>query len=95
MAAAGGHIQNLRDEATCSICLDYFKDPVTIPECGHNFCRSCLVLFWGESEGDKGILKYSQQLQRFELGPWQGEKGLTSSTSPRKVALYIVIRVQM
>ncbi|XP_060126914.1 E3 ubiquitin-protein ligase TRIM7-like [Zootoca vivipara] len=27
MAASGGHIQRLHDEATCSICLDYFKDP--------------------------------------------------------------------
>uniref|UniRef100_UPI0010A06C9C E3 ubiquitin-protein ligase TRIM41-like n=1 Tax=Podarcis muralis TaxID=64176 RepID=UPI0010A06C9C len=50
VAAAGGHIQRLRDEATCPICLDYFKDPVTIPECGHNFCRSCLAQCWGEAE---------------------------------------------
>ena len=25
---------------TCSICLDYLRDPVTI-DCGHVFCRSC------------------------------------------------------
>uniref|UniRef100_A0A8D0AFU4 RING-type domain-containing protein n=1 Tax=Sander lucioperca TaxID=283035 RepID=A0A8D0AFU4_SANLU len=24
----------------CSICLDVFTDPVTIP-CGHNFCKTC------------------------------------------------------
>ncbi|XP_061475048.1 E3 ubiquitin-protein ligase TRIM39-like [Rhineura floridana] len=33
----------LQDEATCSICLDYFQDPVMIIDCGHNFCRVCIT----------------------------------------------------
>ncbi|XP_060615428.2 zinc finger protein RFP-like isoform X2 [Anolis sagrei] len=37
----------LCEEATCPLCLDFFKDPVTI-DCGHNFCRSCLAKCWGE-----------------------------------------------
>nr|XP_028576368.1 tripartite motif-containing protein 52-like [Podarcis muralis] len=52
MAVSGGPVQSLCDEATCSICLEYFKDPVTIPECGHNFCRSCLVQCWGKLEAE-------------------------------------------
>uniref|UniRef100_A0A670HM03 Zinc finger RING-type eukaryotic domain-containing protein n=1 Tax=Podarcis muralis TaxID=64176 RepID=A0A670HM03_PODMU len=40
MAAAERPVKDLCDESTCSICLEYFKDPVTIPECGHNFCRA-------------------------------------------------------
>ncbi|XP_066471700.1 zinc finger protein RFP-like isoform X2 [Tiliqua scincoides] len=48
--AAAGDIQDLCDEATCAICLDYFRDPVTITECGHNFCRACLAQSWGEEE---------------------------------------------
>ncbi|CAI5768623.1 finger RFP-like [Podarcis lilfordi] len=67
MAAAGGYIRNLCDEATCSICLDYFKDPVTIPECGHNFCRSCLVLFWGESEAEASCPQCRKTVQRRSL----------------------------
>ncbi|XP_053235572.1 zinc finger protein RFP-like isoform X2 [Podarcis raffonei] len=67
MAAAGGHIQRLRDEATCSICLDYFKDPVIIPECGHNFCRSCLILFWGESEAEASCPQCRERVQRRSL----------------------------
>ncbi|XP_074534294.1 E3 ubiquitin-protein ligase TRIM21-like [Halichoeres trimaculatus] len=30
------------DQFLCSICLDVFTDPVTIP-CGHNFCKSCIT----------------------------------------------------
>ncbi|CAI5768467.1 finger RFP-like [Podarcis lilfordi] len=67
MAAAGGPIQNLCDEATCSICLDYFKDPVTIAECGHNFCRSCLILFWGESEAEASCPHCRKTVQRRSL----------------------------
>ncbi|XP_015271053.1 PREDICTED: tripartite motif-containing protein 7-like [Gekko japonicus] len=47
--AAGGPVKDLCEEASCSICLDYFKDPVTIAECGHNFCRACLTRSWGEA----------------------------------------------
>uniref|UniRef100_A0A670IRF5 Zinc finger protein RFP-like n=1 Tax=Podarcis muralis TaxID=64176 RepID=A0A670IRF5_PODMU len=67
MAAAGGHIQCLGDEATCSICLDYLKDPVTIPECGHNFCRSCLAQCWGESEAEASCPQCRKRIQRRSL----------------------------
>ncbi|XP_062491407.1 E3 ubiquitin-protein ligase TRIM7-like isoform X1 [Pezoporus occidentalis] len=42
---------NLQDEATCSVCLEFFKDPVSI-ECGHNFCRACIIKSWRELEMD-------------------------------------------
>ncbi|XP_071969832.1 E3 ubiquitin/ISG15 ligase TRIM25-like [Engystomops pustulosus] len=31
---------DLKDELTCSVCLNIFRDPVTL-NCGHNFCRGC------------------------------------------------------
>ncbi|XP_069098415.1 E3 ubiquitin-protein ligase TRIM39-like [Pleurodeles waltl] len=43
--AAAAQLGNLKEEATCSICLEYFKDPVSL-ECGHNFCRSCITQSW-------------------------------------------------
>ncbi|XP_015266124.1 PREDICTED: tripartite motif-containing protein 7-like [Gekko japonicus] len=46
--AAAGPLKELCEEASCSVCLDYFQDPVTIAECGHNFCRACLNRSWGE-----------------------------------------------
>uniref|UniRef100_UPI0037E839A8 uncharacterized protein n=1 Tax=Semicossyphus pulcher TaxID=241346 RepID=UPI0037E839A8 len=33
------------EQFRCSICLDVFTDPVTIP-CGHNFCKTCITHHW-------------------------------------------------
>ncbi|XP_053234932.1 E3 ubiquitin-protein ligase TRIM39-like isoform X2 [Podarcis raffonei] len=41
--------KHLQDEVTCSICLDYFKDPVMITECQHDFCRACITKYWKRS----------------------------------------------
>ncbi|XP_033961936.1 E3 ubiquitin-protein ligase TRIM39-like [Pseudochaenichthys georgianus] len=33
------------DQFQCSICLDMFRNPVSIP-CGHNYCLGCIKRFW-------------------------------------------------
>ncbi|XP_070849261.1 E3 ubiquitin-protein ligase TRIM21-like [Chaetodon trifascialis] len=33
------------EQFRCSICLDIFNNPVSIP-CGHNFCLGCIKHFW-------------------------------------------------
>ncbi|XP_078501853.1 E3 ubiquitin-protein ligase TRIM39-like [Lissotriton helveticus] len=43
--AAANQLRSLMEEATCSICLEYFKDPVSV-ECGHTFCQSCISQCW-------------------------------------------------
>ncbi|XP_069323585.1 E3 ubiquitin-protein ligase TRIM17 [Eulemur rufifrons] len=45
--------RKLKEEATCSICLDYFNDPV-MTSCGHNFCRECIQMSWEKAKGKKG-----------------------------------------
>ncbi|XP_025032099.1 zinc finger protein RFP-like [Python bivittatus] len=88
--ATGVSVLVLHEEATCPICLDYFQDPVLIPECGHNFCRSCLTRSWGQLDSGascphcrqsfwpRNILA-NRQLSRVlevtkQCGPW-GEEG--------------------
>ncbi|XP_037769380.1 zinc finger protein RFP [Chelonia mydas] len=43
--AAANPAKILQGEVTCSVCLDYFKDPVTL-DCGHNFCQACIAQCW-------------------------------------------------
>ncbi|XP_070931532.1 tripartite motif-containing protein 64C [Macaca nemestrina] len=40
-------LQAFQNELICSICMNYFIDPVTM-DCGHSFCRPCLCLCWEE-----------------------------------------------
>ncbi|XP_068425781.1 E3 ubiquitin-protein ligase TRIM41-like [Clinocottus analis] len=37
------------DHFLCSICLDVFTQPVSIP-CGHNFCNACIKKHWEDKE---------------------------------------------
>ncbi|XP_054831886.1 E3 ubiquitin-protein ligase TRIM7-like [Eublepharis macularius] len=67
--AAGGPVQDLCEEATCSICLEYFRDPVTIAECGHNFCRACLARSWGESGAEASCPQCRGTAQPGDLRP--------------------------
>ncbi|XP_075768928.1 zinc finger protein RFP-like [Pelodiscus sinensis] len=43
--AAASAVESLRKEVTCTVCLEYFMDPV-ITACGHNFCCTCLRRCW-------------------------------------------------
>ncbi|XP_069630194.1 E3 ubiquitin-protein ligase TRIM39 isoform X2 [Haliaeetus albicilla] len=43
--AARRSVESLQDEASCSICLELFQDPVSI-HCGHSFCRVCITQNW-------------------------------------------------
>ncbi|XP_072891459.1 nuclear factor 7, brain-like [Hemitrygon akajei] len=47
--ASKGPVESLSEEVICSICLDFFTDPVSL-ECGHNFCRSCITRCWEREE---------------------------------------------
>ncbi|CAL8280948.1 unnamed protein product [Arctogadus glacialis] len=48
MATASGAGEDLRKELSCSICLDFFKEPVIL-KCGHNYCRCCILTHWEET----------------------------------------------
>ncbi|XP_065420237.1 E3 ubiquitin-protein ligase TRIM41-like [Chrysemys picta bellii] len=47
--AARNRVKDLQEAVNCSICLDYFNDPVIL-KCGHNFCRACIIQYCKESK---------------------------------------------
>uniref|UniRef100_A0A8U8BNQ0 Uncharacterized protein n=1 Tax=Geospiza parvula TaxID=87175 RepID=A0A8U8BNQ0_GEOPR len=40
-----GAMEELPGEASCPICREYFREPVSI-HCGHHFCRACIERCW-------------------------------------------------
>uniref|UniRef100_A0A674J777 Uncharacterized protein n=1 Tax=Terrapene triunguis TaxID=2587831 RepID=A0A674J777_9SAUR len=42
-------VKDLQEAVICSICLDYFNDPVIL-KCGHNFCRVCITQYCKDSK---------------------------------------------
>uniref|UniRef100_A0A8C4Y7S6 RING-type E3 ubiquitin transferase n=1 Tax=Gopherus evgoodei TaxID=1825980 RepID=A0A8C4Y7S6_9SAUR len=58
----------LREEATCPICLEYFRDAVTI-DCGHNFCRSCIAQCWEGSDTAASCPQCRETVQQRNLRP--------------------------
>ncbi|XP_074827965.1 zinc finger protein RFP-like [Natator depressus] len=47
--AAVNPLKSFRDEATCSICLSFYKDPVFL-DCGHSFCQAYIAQCWEGSD---------------------------------------------
>ncbi|XP_041068854.1 zinc-binding protein A33-like [Carcharodon carcharias] len=40
---------SLNADLSCPICIDFFIEPVSL-ECGHNFCRDCILNAWAQSD---------------------------------------------
>ncbi|XP_018428720.1 PREDICTED: E3 ubiquitin-protein ligase Midline-1-like [Nanorana parkeri] len=52
-----------RVELTCSVCVEIFKDPVTLP-CGHSFCQGCITRTWDSQEKDESACPECQRRYR-------------------------------
>ncbi|KAM8992267.1 E3 ubiquitin-protein ligase TRIM65 isoform 2-T2 [Ara ararauna] len=48
--------QKLEEKLVCSICLELFRVPVTLP-CGHNFCKLCISNHWQKQEQEPAWAK--------------------------------------
>ncbi|XP_030053368.1 E3 ubiquitin-protein ligase TRIM39 [Microcaecilia unicolor] len=66
--AVANPAERLREEVSCSICLDYFTDPVII-DCGHNFCRSCITQSWEGKDTDFPCPQCRETSQQTSLKP--------------------------
>ncbi|XP_036867754.1 E3 ubiquitin-protein ligase TRIM4 isoform X3 [Manis javanica] len=75
--------EDLQEDLTCSICLDYFEDPVSI-ECGHNFCRGCLRRSWAPGGGTFPCPECRQPSASAALRPNWALARLTEKTRRRR-----------
>ncbi|XP_056373811.1 E3 ubiquitin/ISG15 ligase TRIM25-like [Hyla sarda] len=62
MASAG-----LREKLECSICLNFYTDPVTL-RCGHNFCRVCIDQVLNTQDG-YGVYSCPECREEFQEWP--------------------------
>ncbi|MGH0144138.1 UNVERIFIED_CONTAM: hypothetical protein FKN15_002103 [Acipenser sinensis] len=46
---AEANILVAEDQFICPVCLEIFKDPITIT-CGHSYCMTCIQNYWGISD---------------------------------------------
>ncbi|XP_069488998.1 uncharacterized protein [Ambystoma mexicanum] len=68
--AAAAPLQSLKEEATCSICLEYFTEPVSV-ECGHAFCLSCITQCWEALEANFPCPQCRETSQSKTLRPYR------------------------
>uniref|UniRef100_A0A8C3S290 Zinc finger protein RFP-like n=1 Tax=Chelydra serpentina TaxID=8475 RepID=A0A8C3S290_CHESE len=66
--ATDNPVESLQEEATCPICLEYFKDPLII-DCGHNFCRACIAQCWEGSATAASCPQCRETVQQGNLRP--------------------------
>ncbi|XP_044838453.1 zinc finger protein RFP-like [Mauremys mutica] len=66
--AAENPMESLQEQATCPICLEYFKDPVII-DCGHNFCRDCIKQCWERQDTAASCPQCRETVQQGNLRP--------------------------
>uniref|UniRef100_A0A674JN62 Tripartite motif containing 39 n=1 Tax=Terrapene triunguis TaxID=2587831 RepID=A0A674JN62_9SAUR len=66
--ATDNPVESLQEEASCPICLEYFKDPVII-DCGHNFCRACITQCWEGSNTAVSCPQCRETVQQGNLRP--------------------------
>ncbi|XP_077909049.1 E3 ubiquitin-protein ligase TRIM58 isoform X1 [Ictidomys tridecemlineatus] len=66
--ASGTPGERLREEARCSVCLDFLQDPISV-DCGHSFCLRCISEFCEKSDSAQGEVYACPQCR----GPFRPE----------------------
>ncbi|KAM9120317.1 uncharacterized protein ACDP82_016356 isoform 2-T2 [Pangshura tecta] len=74
--ASAATVRDIKDDAICSICLEYLTEPVTIA-CGHNFCRACIAQYCAE-KGAGTPLTCPQCRAQFQKGEFRPNNQLNN-----------------
>ncbi|XP_054985183.1 E3 ubiquitin-protein ligase TRIM38-like [Sorex araneus] len=75
--------KRLREEATCPICLELMTEPVSI-NCGHSYCRVCIVGFIKNQSSQASSLKCPQCRGSFKRDSIRPNRHLASITETIK-----------
>ncbi|XP_072494477.1 E3 ubiquitin-protein ligase TRIM58 [Notamacropus eugenii] len=71
-------VERLKEEAKCSICLDFLKDAVSV-DCGHSFCLQCITEFCEKSDSSQGnVYSCPQCRSQFQQGSFRPNRQLAS-----------------
>ncbi|XP_069460805.1 E3 ubiquitin-protein ligase TRIM39-like [Ambystoma mexicanum] len=82
-------VVNLLAEVTCSICLEYFTDPVAV-QCGHSFCRACISQY---CKGLQSGASCPECRQDFEQGDFRPSRQLAKVVDiSRQLSLKLKLR---
>lgn len=68
---------SLEEEVTCSICLDYFTDPITI-DCGHTFCLHCITEYIKKEEMENKLALCPECRQLFRSSDLKPNKRMAN-----------------
>ncbi|XP_078073558.1 zinc-binding protein A33-like [Mustelus asterias] len=66
--ATAQYVNRLFSEVTCSICLDFFQEPVAL-ECEHNFCRLCISRSWEQGNAFYSCPECREEFREKKLKP--------------------------
>uniref|UniRef100_A0A670HYH7 Uncharacterized protein n=1 Tax=Podarcis muralis TaxID=64176 RepID=A0A670HYH7_PODMU len=62
--------KSFQQEVTCPICLCYYTSPVVL-DCGHCFCRMCIVRCWEEPGRDSRCPECRSTVKTLKCITWQ------------------------
>ncbi|XP_023557887.1 tripartite motif-containing protein 30A-like isoform X2 [Octodon degus] len=51
---ASSVLENVKEEVTCPICLEFMQDPVSA-DCGHVFCKFCITRNYESMQHEEGV----------------------------------------
>uniref|UniRef100_UPI00398EDCA9 tripartite motif-containing protein 16-like n=1 Tax=Pristiophorus japonicus TaxID=55135 RepID=UPI00398EDCA9 len=68
---AGSTVTVSEDSLWCTICLDLFSEPATLP-CGHSFCQDCIRKTWDQQQVSPGLCSCPNCRRTFQPRPCLG-----------------------
>ncbi|XP_048472539.1 nuclear factor 7, brain-like [Rhincodon typus] len=95
-------IRSWTEEVICTICLEFFTNPVTL-ECGRNFCRSCSIQCWEKKKScpqcrgefleinlrvNRALANLAEESRKLKLDPKEKESQLHCAKHQEELKLF-------